>query len=147
MGQFALAFPLFSHKKMSSKAYSLKRSLVKLKTMKACSHRHGWSGNNNLLAWDLAQLSVYSICVLSITRPKVSVWILIYLYLPDVVGPSVDKLLVISVTAKEWFWTERLYFKRLKTLLPGIFLPFNFAHVFIFSSSQVSSMSKSHQFS
>lgn len=128
---------------MSSKAYSLKSSFVKLKTMRACSHRHGWSGNNNLLAWDLAQLSVYSIFVFSITSPKVSVCILISLYLPDVVGPSVDKLLLISVTAKEWFWSERLYFKRLKTLLPGIFLPFNFARVLFFSSSQVSSMSKS----
>lgn len=128
---------------MSSKAYSLKSSFVKLKTMKACSHRHGWSGNNNLLAWDLAQLSVYSIFVFSINSPKVSVCILISLYLPDVVGPSVDKLLLISVTAKEWFWSERLYFKRLKTLLPGIFLPFNFARVFFFSSSQASSMSKS----
>lgn len=91
--------------------------------MRACSHRHGWSGNNNLLAWDLAQLSVYSIFVFSITSPKVSVCILISLYLPDVVGPSVDKLLLISVTAKEWFWSERLYFKRLKTLFPGFSYP------------------------
>lgn len=86
--------------------------------MTACSHRHGLSGDNNLLAWDLAHMSaVYSSCVVTIPIPKVSVCIFISLYFPDVTGPSVDKL-VLTVAAKGCFWSEAsgVNFQKLKRL-------------------------------